>query len=379
MTDHLDIDSVFSKLKLPLKDIELLTFCTSNKAAKVTGWANSLKTTQTVQTCGLLYQAIPQVNRLKVSYVERKAMLDSLFLVAYPCTQTLSKEFLNQPIVLPEATQKLALVGQSILNSLATGYLMVLKGISEEKKIKGAQTKAASEAIYHGLQCLALMQLRNQQLYSQASRVIWRQANALVVLAQYFDVENTLVKPNLNTLQPSTPSHCFIRMVALAGAKTNQLTQLEIGNVFNAVEQWARAIDIDGDIPTFWIDSHSDAPPTLSHRQVPPSQQVLSLLISACSHSSSLIFLRARVKSLLAATKSPFHQRLAPPLLCISKTHGGKMQSAPASAAHLSIRLKLSSGFSSVTLNSAAMKTLATSSAKKAAPAKSPKCLASPI
>lgn len=270
MTHELDVKSLFAALELPAPDIELLAFCGSNKASRVADWADSLKTTQTVKTCGHLYQVIPQVLRLKTTTIERKQMLDSLFLVAYPCTLSLGKEFLNQPLALPQNAQKAAVLGQTILKSLATGYLMILEKLCAERKLKEPQLDMAAESSFNALQCLSLMQLRNQQLYSQASPVIWRYANSLIQIAQHLKVCNRLVKPRFTGFKVATPTHCYLRIVALAGARLNQLTQVDMGHTFNALESWSQALKISDTPATFWIDLNSSNPPLLLDRKTPP-------------------------------------------------------------------------------------------------------------
>lgn len=270
MMNALNTDQIFNALSLPSADIGLLTFCGDNKTSKVEDWVNSLKTTQTLKTCGQLYQAIPQVLRLKTSASERKAMLDSLFLAAYPSCLNLGKEFLNQPLTLPEPAQRSAVLGQTILKSLATGYLVYLKAICSEKKLKSSQLSNAAQAIYHALECLALMQLRNQQLYSQASVIVWRYANILLQLATHLNVQEVLVKPRFTGFIPGTPGQVYLRMVALAGSRSNQLTQVDMGHVFNALTQWSKALQFSHEPSTFWINLQGDSAPQLQKRKPAP-------------------------------------------------------------------------------------------------------------
>lgn len=267
-----DLSSLFKALELPKQDIDLLAFCASNKAAKVSDWVDNLKTTQTLATAAQLYQAIPQVLRLKVSASERKLMLDSLFLVAYPCTLSLGREFLNQPLALPETAQKAALLGQAILKGLVTGYLLVLEPLCEEKKRKQAQQAIAAHCLFNSLQCLALMQLRNQQLYSQASPLIWRFANSLYLIAEELELPYEVVKPQFSGLQPATISQVYLRIIAQASAKLNQMTQIDMGHAFNALENWSKVIKVAQEPATFWIDLDTTQGPTFSEKREPPSE-----------------------------------------------------------------------------------------------------------
>lgn len=267
-----DLSSLFKALELPKQDIDLLAFCASNKAAKVSDWVDNLKTTQTLATAAQLYQAIPQALRLKVPASERKLMLDSLFLVAYPCALSLGREFLNQPLALPENAQKAAVLGQAILKGLVTGYLLVLEPICDEKKRKQAQQTIAAQCLFNSLQCLALMQLRNQQLYSQASPLIWRFANSLYLIAEQLELQYEIVKPQFSGLQPATISQVYLRIIAQASAKLNQMTQIDMGHAFNALENWSKVIKVTPEPATFWIDLDSTQGPTFSEKREPPTE-----------------------------------------------------------------------------------------------------------
>ncbi|WP_054113658.1 hypothetical protein [Marinagarivorans algicola] len=283
-----DIDHIFSTLRLPKPDIELLAFCGGNKVSKVNAWVNNLKTTQTINTCNQLYQAIAQILRLKTTAPERKAMLDELFLTAYTSCLSLGKEFLNQPLSLPEPAQKSAMLGQAILKSLAAGYLLYLQKAYTEKKLKDTQLTQAAEAAHSALQCLALMQLRNQQLYSQATPIIWRYANALIQLTDHLNIGETLVKSVLPECQAPTPNQAYLRIVALAGAQLNQLTQIDMHNVFNALGQWSAILKFSDEPTTFWVDLQQDGAPQSQKRKCSPeSGRIIHIDFSALTRQLS--------------------------------------------------------------------------------------------
>lgn len=268
----IDLSALFKALELPDQDIDMLAFCASNKAVKVNEWVDNLKTTQTLATAAQLYQAIPQVLRLKATPSERKLMLDRLFLVTYPCALSLGREFLNQPLALPETAQKAALLGQAILKSLVTGYFLVLSAFCDDKKRKPQQQTAVAECLFNSFQCLALMQLRNQQLYSQASPLIWRYANSLFLLAEHQELLHEIVKPQFSGLQPATIAQVYLRIIAQASAKLNQMTQIDMGHAFNALENWSRIIKIVPVPATFWIDLDGSQGPTFSEKREPPAE-----------------------------------------------------------------------------------------------------------
>ena len=271
MTQSNLAQQALAKLNLPAQDIDFLTFCSGSKANKVAAWAEQLKVAQTLNTCAQLYQAIPQVLRLETGILERKTMLDHLMQVAYPCVEQLGKEFLNQPLALPDKAQKAAVIGQSILNNLSQGYLLFLRALSGEKRLKPAALDAAQEAIVNGLHCLALMQLRSQQLYSQAAPIIWRQAYCYVLVAERLELLHKAYSPKVNSLAPGSAWQGFVRMVAMANANSNQLTQVDMGHTFKVLPRWAEFIQASDTPSNFWLDLTSDKPAQKYSRQ-PPSE-----------------------------------------------------------------------------------------------------------
>ena len=269
MSEPATITAILDRLSLPEQDIERLTFCSGNKAAKVDEWTKTLKNIQAAQTCAQLYQAIPQINRLHVNEHERKAMLDVIFPIAYRCTQTLSRSYLNQPINLSDEAKKIVLISQSILNALVTGYLICLRSYCQDKKRKASQE--AAQALFNSFQCLTVMQLRNHQLYSQTSKAIWRQASGLMAIAKHLEVNKVLVKSILNDVAPASAEHGFLRLVAFNCAKTNQITQVDMSHVFKAIESWVKAIQFTEEPSTFWLDLNGDMPPSFTKKYSPPN------------------------------------------------------------------------------------------------------------
>ena len=102
-----------AQFKLPPQDITLLSFCESNKLAKVQAWVDDLKVTQVKSTSIELYEALPEIAHLKVDAKTRFDMLEALWPVTQQCLLGLLKEFLQQPLILPEPAQKTALLAQA--------------------------------------------------------------------------------------------------------------------------------------------------------------------------------------------------------------------------------------------------------------------------
>src|SRR5690554_2003887 len=78
MIDEAQLNTWLARIKLPERDLRELSFCASNKPAKVHAWVQELPMTRISYVCSLLYQALPEVARLNIAPEQRLEMLESL-------------------------------------------------------------------------------------------------------------------------------------------------------------------------------------------------------------------------------------------------------------------------------------------------------------
>jgi cyclic-di-GMP-binding protein len=253
----------FHQIELPPSDIHILTFCGNSKQSSVKRWAESLKSTQYRQTAEALLSACNQIARLITTGAERKAMLDALFVVAYPTALNLGKDFLGQPFPLTDAAQESALLGQLLLKSLATAYAKSLHEQLTDKRLKLAALKPQlAQALCQGMQCLLLMQLRMLQLYSQGNSAIWRLANDFFRVARDLGISLQMCQFHYTPLGNQNLQNLYIKLVLLASGKCNQLTQVDMTQVADALEQWASAVRIEtSGTRLLWLNLNDDKGP----------------------------------------------------------------------------------------------------------------------
>src|SRR5690625_6159430 len=71
MIDETTLNVWLARIKLPERDLDALSFCASNKPARVRAWVQELPMTRVSYVCSLLYQALPEVARLKIAPAQR--------------------------------------------------------------------------------------------------------------------------------------------------------------------------------------------------------------------------------------------------------------------------------------------------------------------
>ena len=180
MIEHFfDPALLLAQFKLPPQDINLLTFCLSKKPGKVAEWADELKLTQTKATSAELYKAVPEIAHLKTDAKSRFEMLEAVWPAVQHVAQELSKDFLNQPLMMPDAAQKAAIVAQALQKHLLDGYTVCVKELVDQKRLKAGQQELLQHAIFRAISCAGLLMLRNYQLYTPVPPGVWLRLHGL--------------------------------------------------------------------------------------------------------------------------------------------------------------------------------------------------------
>ncbi len=271
-----------SQFKLPPQDIELLSFCESNKLLKVKNWIDDLKLTQIKNTCIRLYDAMPEVGHLKTDTVTRYEMLEAFWPVTQQSLQGLLKDFLQQPLILPEPAQKTALLAQALQKHLLDGYTLCAKELIQQKRLKSARRELLLNSLYRAMSALSLLMLRAYQLYTAIPATMWQRAHALYQVSEFYDLHSEPA-PVASGQAAATITELYVRLVTLASIRPNQLAQNDIAAAFSALESWARLVNLlpsatEEESNLFLIDLNQDTGPIAKSRfDGSPDHRVLEL------------------------------------------------------------------------------------------------------
>lgn len=271
-----------AQFKLPPQDIDLLSFCESNKLAKVKAWVEDLKLTQIKTTSIELYEALPEIAHLKTDPRARFDLLEALWPVTQQSLLGLLKEFLQQPLILPEPAQKTALLAQALQKHLLDGYTVCAKELVQQPKLKAPQKELLLNALYRALTALSLLMLRAFQLYTAIPQTLWLRAHVLYQVGEFYDLHNRPASLAAGG-QSQTLTDAYVRLVMLASIRPNQLAQNDISIAFRALEGWARQVRLfpsatQDQNNLFLVDLHQDRGPIAKNRyDGDPNHRVLEL------------------------------------------------------------------------------------------------------
>ena len=242
MTPETSVPTLLSRLKAPESDLDSLSIGAA-KPAKLQAWVDALPRTRVSYVTSLLYRLLPEVVRLKVAPEQRLELLEILRPVTYQAVEGLSRQFLSQPLILPQAARKTATVAQALQKHLSNGYLAAVRDLCPEvsdKEVKNDLMDRRALAIHRAITGLGLLLLRSYQLYTPVPDRLWLELHSLYQLALALDLAD-------RTLPETLPHHTklnkvvtsYKRLLLLACAHPNQLRQNEVNDLYQALEKLA--------------------------------------------------------------------------------------------------------------------------------------------
>ena len=225
-----------SRLKPPLQNLPALSFCASKPAA-VKAWAESLPATQVGRTSVMLYKVLPEFSRLQIEPEKRMAMLEALRPNVQQCIEGLSKNFLNQPLLLTDAAIKAATVAQALQKHMSNAYTVCVLDVYQAKKY---HSKTLLQALHRAITGLGLMLMRSYQLYTPVRSQIWHEIYTLYLIAEDKLLLGEAFSDALQRgAKPMTLEQLCMRALLLSCVRPNQLRQQEVAAVYYALESWA--------------------------------------------------------------------------------------------------------------------------------------------
>ena len=224
-------------LRAPAPTRQTLSFCDASVRG-VTGWLAGLPKANIGETARQLYQALIELNQLRIASDTRLQLLELLRPdVDFVCNQ-LEKHFVNQPIVLSERPRKVAGLCQALQNHLAVGYkLIVIRVVSQPDR---ERHQLLSIALQRAIHCLGALLIRSTQLYGPAAPGLWLELHQLYQLAVEQGTERLLIRdPLARHAKGLSAEQSYLASLLLGCARCNQMRQQSIVKLAAALEAWS--------------------------------------------------------------------------------------------------------------------------------------------
>ena len=248
------------KIKLPHQDLDAPTlFAPDGEALRA--WLAELPRANLGQTTRSLFQALTELNRVRLTPGRRLELLEPIRPQLYFAVGGLAKYYLNQPIVLPEHSRKVAQLAQTLFEQLAHGYSLVATHTAALGKRSGLArpNEVIALALQRALTDHSQNLLRWQQLYRSPADGFWQQLHQLYQLAEERGV--TDLHQRDAECGDTSPRGAYLRALLLGCARPNQLRQGDLSDVFTALTGWSKRVataPIKGSTSLFVVDTSGD-------------------------------------------------------------------------------------------------------------------------
>jgi len=232
MSQLQSINQLLEKLQAPTQSVANLSFCDSSRDG-VAKWVQSLPLTQIQFVGGILYKALPEISWLQTSAANRINILEILRAPTTQIIEGLSKHFLNQPLILPEDAIKMATIAQALQKHLNNGYMVTIRDLCKESNPK---KHLLALSLHRAMMGMGLLLFRYYQLYLPVPAKLWSDVNSLYQLAANFNLLDEVVPETLAHHQNcNTIKLAYTRILLLACCRANQLRQMEITAIYDAL------------------------------------------------------------------------------------------------------------------------------------------------
>src|SRR5690606_2602961 len=155
------------------------------------------------------------------------------------CLQGLSRDFLNQPVVLPESAHKAAVIAQALQKHMVDGFTVCVRDIVVQNRQKTQTMDILITALHRSITGIRQILLRSYQLYTPPPSSLWRLAHNLHRIACFYELQKIPVAdPVLGDTVASNIDNAYARVLLLATAGTNQLGQQDMAVVDKALAKW---------------------------------------------------------------------------------------------------------------------------------------------
>jgi hypothetical protein len=251
------------KLRIPRQDLsEFALFGLTADQAQ--NWAEGLPMANTAQVAQQLRSAISDLNRVDMAPNVRFEILEALRTTLHTALSTLSKYYLNQPVVLPEEPRKAARLAHNLYELVTIGYTITgIQTIQRRQSISGANpAKLVCQALHRAITSSSMKLLVSYQLYQPVELNAWTELHQMFLLAERQKLSSQIVVDEISGDGSITDT--YLRALLMGCSKPNQLRQRDLAGIYKGLREWVEHIQLlpaDENDGLFLVDFTSDHPP----------------------------------------------------------------------------------------------------------------------
>lgn len=214
------------------------SFQTEAKALK--GWIDALPMANPSAAARLLFNALRELNQLKVEPLARLAAMEALRGPVHQIADTVDRQILGSSFPLPPQKQQLGAIAQDFQKELATSYrICVYEFCLPDGRVPFLRGKAVSIALVRALSHAAAQLCKAYLVYATAPAGTWSALHDLFRFAQQIKLDDKPIEDPLLDNAALSPRACYQHALLLAICNPYRLTQKEIADSYLATRVWA--------------------------------------------------------------------------------------------------------------------------------------------
>jgi len=230
------------KLRLPEQNAPAAD-ATPNNPRKLKKVLSELPNSNMGELTRQTYIILRDLNRQTMPNKHRLENLEMIRVLTRDIFNNLKKYFINRTLPLPEKSQKIVNLNQSILQELIHGYEIIAYEASN-KIDASVDDKTLSIAICRSLNYLSEMLLRSSEVYEPCPKSLWLDAHQLFDFAESRNIISKVVADKNGEHEKTTIENSYKQLLLFILARPIALRQRDSERVFKKLYDWSQLADI---------------------------------------------------------------------------------------------------------------------------------------
>ena len=230
------------KLRLP-EQIAPAADATPNNPRKLKKVLSELPNSNMGELTRQTFIILRDLNRQTMPNKHRLENLEMIRVLTRDIFNNLKKYFINRTLPLPEKSQKIVNLNQSILQELIHGYEIIAYEASN-KIDSSVDDKTLSIAICRSLNYLSEMLLRSSEVYESCPKSLWFDAHQLFEFAESRKITSKVVADKNSEHKKTTIENSYKQLLLFILARPTALRQRDSERVFIKLYEWSQLADI---------------------------------------------------------------------------------------------------------------------------------------
>jgi hypothetical protein len=212
------------------------------------------------------FMILRDLNRQTMPNKQRLENLEMIRVLARNIFDNLKKYFINRTLPLPDKSQKIVNLNQSILQELIYGYEIIIYEAANDIDTK-VDDKTLSTATCRAINYLSEMLLRSCEVYAPCPKHLWYDAHQLYAFAESRGVTENIVIDTEKTPEKLSIENCYKQMLLFSLARPIALRQRDSERVFKELYEWSKYSSIEREGSEEQVDKvfcmriNEDSPP----------------------------------------------------------------------------------------------------------------------